>query len=134
MSRQTPSPKPTKKTGHAPGSKKTQWKKGQSGNLLGRPKAKAPSLPEILDPTIEVIEKGKRRKIPAFEAHLYALAKGGIEGDKESDLIDLIDYFVEYGVIVPIKPPLEQTTIEVDEEIWPEVQAILNQFPSDGRG
>ena len=131
MSNKTPPRNTSDGRGHAAGSRKSQWKKGQSGNPKGRPKAEAPELPELLDPTVEIVEKGKRRKIPAFEAHLTALAKGGIEGDKESDLIDLMDYFVEYGVIQPIPPQTEQTTIEVPEEIWPRVQAILVQIDEE---
>lgn len=66
----------------------TQFKKGQSGNLKGRPKAStkpkktASVLKEILNKKITVKEGGKTRRIPKIEALLETLLNDALRGDK----------------------------------------------------
>src|ERR1700678_861007 len=59
--------------GHGRPPSEFQFKKGQSGNLSGRPKALesyADTTCRVINQTIPVTEKGKRRHISKFEAYV----------------------------------------------------------------
>lgn len=56
-----------------------QFKKGQSGNLNGRPKKYASGL-SVLEAPIAIQVKGKRREVSAFEAAVRKTAQSAIEG------------------------------------------------------
>jgi hypothetical protein len=64
----------------------TRFKKGQSGNLRGRPKGRRHLLPyeTVLGQRVRIREDGKERTVTAEEAFLIHLAKRGIEGDSAS--------------------------------------------------
>jgi cobalamin-dependent methionine synthase I len=134
MTKKTPRKNTNYEVGRGRPPEKTKWKKGQSGNPKGRPRAKVPDLPDLLNAMVEVTEKGKKRKVPMFEVSLRTLCKRGIEDGNVSALIDLISLFVQYGVIKPIPPELEQTTVEVPEEIYEDFIALLNKIDAEKEG
>lgn len=64
--------------------KKNQWRKGQSGNLKGRPKSKksgSVGVAAILDAPVKVRTGGKGQYMSPFEASLRQLAKKALAGD-----------------------------------------------------
>ena len=72
--------------------KHTQFKKGQSGNPKGRPKAPrnvSQLLERELNQRVEVIESGRRKRISKFEAITKALVNNAMRGDIRSQKIVL---------------------------------------------
>lgn len=64
--------------------KRTQFKKGQSGNPKGRPKATksvGTMLEEVFYRKIKVIENGKRQPVTMVEAILRQLVNGAVQGE-----------------------------------------------------
>ena len=64
--------------------KATQFKKGQSGNPRGRPRAQksvGSMLEEVFFRKIPITENGKRREVTMVEAILRQLANGAVKGD-----------------------------------------------------
>ncbi|MAZ03394.1 MAG: hypothetical protein CMN56_09665 [Sneathiella sp.] len=61
----------------------TRFKKGQSGNLRGRPKGRHRQAPyeAVLGQLVTIREEGIERKVTAAEAFLLQLARRGLEGD-----------------------------------------------------
>lgn len=70
--------------GHGRPPKDTRWKKGQSGNPKGRPKADRTGpldISDILNEPVEVMENGKVKQISKFEAMMKKTAQKAIAGD-----------------------------------------------------
>ena len=67
--------------------KRTQFKKGRSGNPKGRPKG-AKNVDSMLRETllrpVVITENGKRRKITALEAFFRQTLKSALEGDSRA--------------------------------------------------
>jgi len=61
----------------------TRFKKGQSGNLKGRPRGRKKELPydAVLGQMVTIREDGIERKVTAAEAFLLHMTKQGLEGD-----------------------------------------------------
>ncbi len=62
----------------------TRFKKGQSGNPKGRPKASknvSTMLEDVFFQMIPITESGKRRAVPVVEAILLQLVNGAAKGD-----------------------------------------------------
>lgn len=75
---------PHRPVGYANPPKRTQFKKGQSGNPRGRPprkKAVSTMLDEILYKQVEITEGGRRRKVAAVEALLKRQLAEAMKGD-----------------------------------------------------
>jgi hypothetical protein len=61
-----------------------QFKKGKSGNPKGRPPASRnvqSAFEDVLNSMVTVRENGETRRIPAPEALVLALLRGGLKGD-----------------------------------------------------
>ncbi len=75
--------------------KKSQFKKGQSGNPKGRPKG-AKNLTgnglELFHQPVPAISKGKATKIPAIDAIINRLLMDAIKGDTKSIKLALDQY------------------------------------------
>ena len=72
------------KVGYRHPPKRTQFKKGQSGNPAGRPKSRKSGqtdVSELLNEPIKVKAGGKVRTMQSFEAGFRKLAKKAIDGD-----------------------------------------------------
>lgn len=64
--------------------KRTQFKKGQSGNPKGRPKGHrnfTTDLDEILEQRVKLTEDGKRKSVTVQMALLKKMAAKGMQGD-----------------------------------------------------
>lgn len=67
--------------------KATQFKKGRSGNLKGRPKASknvGSMLEEVFFRKIPITENGSRREVTMLEAILRQLVNGAVKGEMRS--------------------------------------------------
>lgn len=80
----------------------TRFRKGQSGNSKGRPKARRGPLDnvaEILNAPVNV-KRGKRSvKMGGFEASVRTQVKRGLVEGNTTALIDALKVFEEYGAI-----------------------------------
>ena len=86
--------------------KEHRWKKGQSGNLRGRPKARKPEpvdVGAILNSPVNARVRGKEAKISPFEASFRQLAKKAIDGHLPS-IKQFQKCCEKYGVIAPPAP------------------------------
>jgi len=77
--------------------KEHQFKKGQSGNLKGRPKGSkngSTMLQEQFFSSVTITENGRRKRVPALEVMFRCLIKAAIEGDGRSQdrVIKLLAY------------------------------------------
>jgi len=61
----------------------SRFRKGQSGNLKGRPRGRRSELPyeAVLGQEVIIRENGRERRVTAAEAFLLQLTKLGLEGD-----------------------------------------------------
>ena len=64
----------------------TRFKKGQSGNPRGRPRARRREIPYdfLLGQMVTIREDGRERRVTAAEAFLLQLTKKGLQGDGAS--------------------------------------------------
>jgi hypothetical protein len=61
----------------------SRFRKGQSGNLKGRPPGRRRALPydAVLGQEVTIRENGRERRVTAAEAFLLQLTKRGLDGD-----------------------------------------------------
>ena len=65
---------------------KVRYKKGESGNLAGRPRGRHREAPHeaVLGPMVTIREGGKERRVTAAEAFVLQCLKRGIAGDSSA--------------------------------------------------
>lgn len=72
-----------------------RFKKGQSGNPMGRPKNRHKSIPydAVLGQMVTIREDGRERRVTAAEAFLLQLTQKGLAGDSAAarDSLDAIE-------------------------------------------
>lgn len=80
--------------------RQSQWKKGQSGNLRGRPKNHQEILADaaaiLAEPVTAQTPDGRKVRLDALEASYFALCKEGLKGHKPS-LLEAIRIMLEVG-------------------------------------
>ena len=111
------------------------WKKGQSGNPRGRPKARKPEpvdVGAILNSPVKARLRGKETKVSSFEASFRQLAKKAIDGHLPS-IKQFLKYSEEYGVIAPPAPEEDDGVVVapkgVDLHDW--VDEVTEWVPAD---
>ena len=86
-------------------SKKYQWRKGQSGNLKGRPKLKksgSVDVAAILDAPVKVRTGGKEQYMSPFEASFRQIYKKALAGNLPA-IVKFVKLCEDYGAMKP--PP-----------------------------
>jgi hypothetical protein len=86
---------PEEKVGYRKPPRRTQFKKGQSGNPKGRPRKSknfATLLRQQLEKPVTVTENGRRKKVTMLQAMVALMTRKGLSGDTRTQkmLIDLI--------------------------------------------
>ncbi|MEM7024095.1 MAG: DUF5681 domain-containing protein [Pseudomonadota bacterium] len=90
------------KVGYRRPPKRTQFKKGQSGNPGGRPPSKKKGRTDIaalLDEPIKVTAGGKAREMQPFEAAFRQLARKALGGDLRA-MVKFVRLCEEYDIMV----------------------------------
>jgi hypothetical protein len=75
-------------SGYGDGSKPTQYTKGKSGNLKGRPRkphARSIDLNKLLMEKVSLTRDGKTIKVPFPVAHIERLKEKAAKGDSKAD-------------------------------------------------
>jgi Family of unknown function (DUF5681) len=91
-------PENDNKVGYGKPPKETRFKKGQSGNPRGRPRATEDLkmlVGKVLDEKVVITEKGRSRTISMFEAVIKQLVRRSAQGDYRAtrDLLELVQEF-----------------------------------------
>jgi hypothetical protein len=84
----------------------TRWKKGQSGNPRGRPKARKSDqldVAGILNAPVKARIGGKQVKVSSFEASIRQTAKKAIDADLRS-IMQFLSLCDKFGLIEVPKP------------------------------
>ncbi len=93
--------------------KQTRWKKGQSGNPKGRPKAKSEIVMDAARILAQPVEArapdGKTIKLDGIEAAYLSLCKKGLKGHKAS-LLEAIRIMLEVGPAVQAEEEEKRAT------------------------
>lgn len=96
------------KTGYGKPPKKSQFKKGQSGNPKGRPrntKHTGTDVAAILDEPVIIRKAGVAHKISSFEASIRRLTILALNNKDLRAIRNFIKQCEKYGVIVPSPAP-----------------------------
>lgn len=109
------------KIGYGKPPKKTQFKKGQSGNPKGRPKGTknlATDLEEEMYETIEVFEGGRPIKVTKQRAMLKRLIEKALKGDLKA-----------ISTLLQLTSDIEQAhAVKTDTLLEPDDVAILEAY------
>jgi hypothetical protein len=104
----------------------SQFKKGQSGNVRGRPKGKQNLVTVInraLNEKIQIVEKGRRKSITKLEAAVKQLCNKAAQGDARS-----IQQVMSLGDLIGMETPKDITQLNNDETAV--MAALLRRLPS----
>lgn len=95
--------------------KKSRWRKGQSGNPNGRPKAKSDYLNDaaviLSEPVTATTPDGRCVSFEGLEAAYLALCRKGLKGDKPS-LFEAIKIMLDVGPALEAEQSNRKATIE----------------------
>jgi hypothetical protein len=88
--------------------KSTQFKKGRSGNPLGRRRGRGKTIDatRLLDPRLTVTKDGRPHEMSAYEVYLRRLVSQALEDKKVMAIKTLLELFEEHSILVPPPPPL----------------------------
>jgi len=104
----------------------SQFKKGQSGNVRGRPKGKQNLVTVInraLNEKIQIVEKGRRKSITKLEAAVKQLCNKAAQGDARS-----IQQVMSLGDLIGMETPKDIVQLNNDETAV--MAALLKRLPS----
>jgi Family of unknown function (DUF5681) len=113
--------------GHAEGSRKSRFKKGQSGNPKGRSRG-SKSIPaylsNALNESVAVQENGRRRKISKIEAIFKQLSNKAASGDTRSAKL-LMDMSSKFKSLRSDAPPPKSAELPDSFDFWAQELLIL---------
>jgi len=107
----------------------SQFKKGQSGNVRGRPKGKQNLVTVInraLNEKIQIVEKGRRKSITKLEAAVKQLCNKAAQGDARS-----IQQVMSLGDLIGMETPKDIVQLNNDETAV--MAALLKRLPSSAQ-
>ena len=99
------------KVGYCNPPEHSRWKRGQSGNPKGRPKATKSGqtdVAEILGEPLSVRQAGTTRKMTPFEVGVRQLVKRALNKNDLKAVLEFVRLCESYGLIAP-PLPLEQS-------------------------
>ena len=99
------------KVGYCNPPEHSRWKRGQSGNPKGRPKATKSGqtdVAEILGEPLSVRQAGTTRKMTPFEVGVRQLVKRALNKNDLKAVLEFVRLCESYGLIAPPQP-LEQS-------------------------
>ncbi|WP_288903034.1 DUF5681 domain-containing protein [uncultured Sneathiella sp.] len=108
--------------GHGRPPKATRWKKGQSGNPKGRPKADKTGPVDIsnfLDEPVAMTINGKAKELHPFEAMVWQMIRKSMKGEI-TPLIQLVELCEDHGLIHTPPPDYGGGVMFAPEGITPE--------------
>ena len=108
--------------GHSRPPKDTRWKKGQSGNPKGRPKADKTGPVDIsafLDEPVAMTINGKAKELHPFEAMVWQMIRKSMKGEI-TPLIRLVELCEDNGLIHTPPPESDGGVMIAPEGITPE--------------
>ncbi len=97
-----------KKTGYGNPPEKGKFKKGESGNPKGRPKAARPGpvdVFQILDEPVTVRQDGVTREISSFEASVHRLVSLALKDENLDAALEFIKVCEKYRIMMPASLP-----------------------------
>jgi uncharacterized protein DUF5681 len=125
--------------------KATQFKKGKSGNLKGRPKGSksiTALAEEVIWKLVKIRQDGQRKSVPMIQAMLMAFMAKATQGDIKA--ADLVFKIMERLQLLPPKSALAPASAdkpasfgwtEEDESLRPFLEHLLGEsivLPGDG--
>ena len=115
--------------GFSEGSRKSRFKKGQSGNPKGRSRG-SKSIPaylsNALNESVAVHENGRRRKIPKIEAIFKQLSNKAASGDTRAAKL-LMDMSSKFKSLRSDAPPPKSAELPDEFDFWVQVLLILRE-------
>jgi hypothetical protein len=91
----------------------SQFKKGQSGNVRGRPKGKqnvATVLNNAIGEKLWIVENGKRRSITKLEAAVKQMSNKAAQGDSRA-----LQQLISLGNLIGVETPKKTSELDADE-------------------
>ena len=113
--------------------RRTQFRKGQSGNPRGRRKGSknlATVLTKTVNDMVPVTENGRRRKMSKLEAAITQLANKAASGDpKATQMLLPLLQVMERGMQTPAQTTADD---EADRQVMEQIVARIKRDPNGG--
>ena len=108
----------------------SQFKKGQSGNVRGRPKGKQnfiTALNNAIGEKLWIVENGKRRSITKLEAAFKQMSNKAAQGDSRA-----LQQLISLGNLIGVESSKKTAELDVDERTV--INSLVKRLSSDSLG